>query len=142
MEASVSSAKSDSISLTRKVIAEAPVQDMLVGWHQIVVHEALKAQAGGAPHCTAEALLRPLTPSGFPLKLPTLSRQPRCSPYCPATLNARMTTRALEMSARDSFRATKRTSAAAWNALNDGSCRFVPIASCVAALYIRRSTYL
>ena len=110
INAVVSSAKSDPLVFTRKEMAATSAHDTSMGWSQIVVHAEQKLHGAGGPHCTVEELLRPL------------SRHASCSPYWPATLEARTAMRAVAASAGVSFRAANCTLALAWKALNVGSC--------------------
>ena len=110
INAVVSSAKSDPLAFTRKAMGDTSAHDRSMGWSQIVVHAEPKTHGAGGPHCTAEELLRPL------------SRHASCSPYWPATLEARTAMRAVAASAGVSFRAANCTLALAWKALNVGSC--------------------
>ena len=110
INAVVSSAKSDPLAFTRKAMGDTSAHDISMGWSQIVVHADPKVHGAGEPHCTAERLLRPL------------SRHASCSPYCPATLEAKTAMRAVAASAGASFRAENCTLALAWKALNVGSC--------------------
>jgi hypothetical protein len=110
INAVVSSAKSDSLAFTRKEMAATSAHDTSMGWSQIVVHAEPKMHGTGRPHCTVEELLRPL------------SRHASCSPYCPATLEARTAMCAVAASNGACFRAANCTLALAWKALNVGSC--------------------